>query len=229
MTLREDEFVTRIGKRLGALRAARNVRQQDAADRMGTALKNLQRIEAGGQNLTLRTIFRVCRAIGVSPEAAFNEDAEFLRSSPAVMRSSSPLPPRPVPVFRIAAAAGFARDGQLADVVGWAIIPVAVDERFFICRVEGDSMTPDVPAGSWNLFKRIVDVPTPGRIVLVELDQDELGGRYVVKRLQKAERRKGTLRLALTSTNDSYAPLVLESSNARLHIIAEHVEVVRAS
>ena len=229
MANREDEFVARVGRRLGALRAERGLKQQQVADRLEGALKNLQRIEGGRQNLTLRTIFRVTRALGVAPEAAVVEGAlgEFLKVEPGAIKSASPLAPRPVPVFRIEAAAGFARDGQLAEVVGWAILPQAVDERHFICRVEGDSMQPDVPSGSWNLFKRTIELPTPGKVVLVELDQFEVGGRYVVKRLDRLERRKGVLKLVLSSRNADYAPLTLESSPTTLRVLAEHVAVIR--
>lgn len=229
MADREDDFVARVGRRLGALRADQGLTQQVVADRLETALKNLQRIEAGRQNLTLRTIFRVSRALGVAPESAVAEDAssEFLKLEPGAIKSSSPLAPRPVPVFRIQAAAGFARDGQLAEVVGWAILPRAVDERHFICRVEGDSMQPDVPSGSWNLFKRATEPPTPGKVVLVELDQTEVGGRYVLKRLDRMDRRKGLLRLVLSSRNPAYPPLTLESSSSSLRLLAEHVAVLR--
>ncbi|OGQ10330.1 MAG: hypothetical protein A2138_12205 [Deltaproteobacteria bacterium RBG_16_71_12] len=130
MANREDDFVARVGRRLNALRVDRCLTQQQVADRLEVALKNLQRIEAGRQNLTLRTIFRVARALGVAPEAAVVGDAhgDFLKVEPGAIKSSSPLAPRPVPVFRIQAAAGFAREGQLAEVVGWAILPQAVDE-----------------------------------------------------------------------------------------------------
>ena len=231
MANREDEFVAHVGRRLGALRVEKGVTQQELADRLDTALKNLQRIEAGRQNLTLRTIFRVTRALGVSPESAVTENSksEFLKQEPGALKSSSPLPPRPVPIFRIEAAAGFARDGQLAEVVGWAILPQAVDERHFICRVAGDSMQPDVPSGSWNLFKRSLEPPTPGKVVLVELDQSEVGGRYVLKRLDRMERRKGALKLVLSSRNPAYAPLTLESSPSTLRLLAEHVAVLRHS
>jgi transcriptional regulator with XRE-family HTH domain len=59
-------FVRSVTRRIAAVRRARGLTQEAAAERYGTALKNWQRMEAG-QNLTLATLARVAQALGVPP------------------------------------------------------------------------------------------------------------------------------------------------------------------
>jgi transcriptional regulator with XRE-family HTH domain len=42
--------------------------QEQLASDLNTAVRNVQRIEGGTQNLTLRTIARIAAALGVTPE-----------------------------------------------------------------------------------------------------------------------------------------------------------------
>ena len=42
--------------------------QEQLAAALNTAARNVQRIEGGTQNLTLRTIARIAAALGVTPE-----------------------------------------------------------------------------------------------------------------------------------------------------------------
>jgi transcriptional regulator with XRE-family HTH domain len=59
-------LVKRVAQRVAAIRRAQGVTQEQLAERLGTAPRNIQRIEAG-QNLTLRTLERVAEALGVDP------------------------------------------------------------------------------------------------------------------------------------------------------------------
>jgi transcriptional regulator with XRE-family HTH domain len=61
-----DRFVRFVTQRIAAVRRARGMSQEEAAERYGTALKNWQRIESG-QNVTLSTLARVSAALGVTP------------------------------------------------------------------------------------------------------------------------------------------------------------------
>lgn len=74
-----DELVERVARNIAATRRARGLTQDDLAELMGTATKNLQRIEAG-QNLTLRTLARIAVALEVRA-------AELMRESAARMSS----------------------------------------------------------------------------------------------------------------------------------------------
>jgi transcriptional regulator with XRE-family HTH domain len=42
--------------------------QEDLADRLNTAVRNVQRMESGQQNLTLLTLAKIAKAIGVEPD-----------------------------------------------------------------------------------------------------------------------------------------------------------------
>ncbi len=42
--------------------------QEQLASELNTAVRNVQRIESGTQNLGLRTIARIAAALGVTPE-----------------------------------------------------------------------------------------------------------------------------------------------------------------
>lgn len=61
-----DRFVRRVTRRIAGLRRARGITQAQAADRLGVALKNWQRIEQG-QNLTLHTLARVAAVLDCTP------------------------------------------------------------------------------------------------------------------------------------------------------------------
>lgn len=226
-----DDIVHRVGRRIGELRRQRGLTQSELGERLGIAQKNVHRLESGTQNLTLRTIVKVARALEVDVEALLRAalpPRSFLQESHTALAISSQLAPRPVPVFRIAAAAGFARDGQLADVIGWALVDQPVDERYFVARVEGDSMTPTIADGAWCLFRRCTQTPHNGAVVLVERERDDGGGRYVVKRLQRFLRTDdGAIVVTLASDNDAYPELHWRGDSPDdVNVVAEFVEVV---
>jgi transcriptional regulator with XRE-family HTH domain len=64
----EKGFVERVARRIAEARRARGITQEDLAGRIETAPRSYQRIEAGQQNLTLRTIARIAAALDVAPE-----------------------------------------------------------------------------------------------------------------------------------------------------------------
>lgn len=150
MSLSADNLVLRIGRRIAALRKEKGLTQAQLAERLAIVQKNVHRLESGTQNLTLRTIAKIAHAIGVEIDdvLAPRGSPDFLQATQTALATTSRLAPRPVPVFDIVAAAGFARDGQLAAVQGWALVDQPVDERHFVVRVEGDSMMPQVAPGS---------------------------------------------------------------------------------
>ncbi|HEY3820124.1 MAG TPA: helix-turn-helix transcriptional regulator [Polyangiaceae bacterium] len=70
-----------IGRRIAELRADRGWTQAHFAEVLGIAVPNLQRVEQGRQNLTVRTLVRVARKLGCHPR----------------MLWEAPMTPRPKP------------------------------------------------------------------------------------------------------------------------------------
>lgn len=54
-----------VGRRIAEVRADRGWTQEQLAERLGIQTNNLQRMELGMQNLTLRSIVRVANGLGV--------------------------------------------------------------------------------------------------------------------------------------------------------------------
>jgi transcriptional regulator with XRE-family HTH domain len=51
-----DDTVRNVGRRVAELRAKAGLTQEQQAERLGFTLKYLQRIEGGGENLTVRSL-----------------------------------------------------------------------------------------------------------------------------------------------------------------------------
>ncbi len=69
-----NTFVRYVTGKLRELRKAQGVTGEELAERLGIAAQNLRRIEAG-QNITLRTLGRIARALGVKIEITFISNA----------------------------------------------------------------------------------------------------------------------------------------------------------
>lgn len=65
------DFVERVARRIAEIRKARGFTQESLAAELSIATKNLQRLESGGQNLTLRTIAKIAAVLSVEPEVFF--------------------------------------------------------------------------------------------------------------------------------------------------------------
>lgn len=68
-----QEFVLKVTRRISEIRREKGITQEELASRLGTATRNVQRIEAG-QNVTLHTLAKIANALDVDP-------GELLRSS----------------------------------------------------------------------------------------------------------------------------------------------------
>lgn len=55
-----------VTRRIGEVRRAKGVTQEELAARLGMAVRGFQRIEAG-QNITLHTLARIANALKVEP------------------------------------------------------------------------------------------------------------------------------------------------------------------
>ena len=183
---------------------------------------------------------------------------------PAAFQSAEPEAPRIVPfrpptvepsieqryddcvplVSMEAAAGGFGDPQDMMNTIEqyengeW----VTVDSRhrlrrgMFVAQVVGRSMEPDIPDGSWCLFRAPVEGTRQGKTVLVELRGDpdpDTGERYTVKRYT-SEKVEGDpdgdwrhTRITLSPTNPDYKPIILTAQeDEALRVIAEFLEVV---
>jgi len=60
-----DDTVKNVGRRVAELRAKAGLTQEQQAERLGFTLKYLQRIEGGGENLTVRSLVKIAAVFGV--------------------------------------------------------------------------------------------------------------------------------------------------------------------
>lgn len=67
----ESAVVERVAASIRRLRKARGMTGEGLAEALGIAPQNLRRIEAGQQNLTLRTLARIADALGLDVRVTF--------------------------------------------------------------------------------------------------------------------------------------------------------------
>jgi type I restriction enzyme R subunit len=147
------------------------------------------------------------------------------------------------PVYDLVAAAGaFGADApvnQLPGELGWMAVPesVRLTRDHFVARVEGHSMEPTIPHGSWCLFRTDRGGSRHGKLVLVwhrGLTDPAIGGEFSVKRYvsTKNQNPDGTwshreIRLEPLNPDPAYKPLVFDASaDGDLRVIAEFVCVL---
>ncbi|WP_304590734.1 helix-turn-helix domain-containing protein [Bacteroides acidifaciens] len=63
--MNEKEFLTKIGERIKAWRKKRKMEQQDLAAACNFEKSNMSRIEAGGSNMTFRTLLKISKALNI--------------------------------------------------------------------------------------------------------------------------------------------------------------------
>jgi transcriptional regulator with XRE-family HTH domain len=237
------ELVQFVGGRIKTLRQARGLTQDAVAEALGIASKNVQRLEAGRQNLTLVTLSHIADVLGVEPYELLTTTAATASSDMLLRRALRGLarqghevfpadaPPARggVPLMTLQAAAsrfGGARD---VEISGWIKLKGARASQLvgrFVAQVQGRSMAPTVPDGALALFKSPVSGPLEGRIVVAEWRQHsdpETGGSYVLKRVGSLEpRTRGGLQLRLRSDNPDFAPLFVDAEETSgFRVLAE--------
>jgi transcriptional regulator with XRE-family HTH domain len=248
MTDGHDDLAYRVARRIATKRRERGLSQEAFAAALGIAVKNVQRIESGKQNLSLATLERISAALGVVPEALLVGPLEAAERTPEprllarladagyVVRTATEVGRRPrnaVPVMTLRAAAGaFSRGARAVEVVGWVTLPRSSPppEGQFVAEVRGDSMEPLVPSGALCLFGRSGPAPFRKRVMLVSHDtfnDEDLGGPYAMKRVRSPKRlRDGRARIVLESINPARPPMVIDVGEGELRIIAELIRVL---
>ncbi|MBI3073009.1 MAG: helix-turn-helix transcriptional regulator [Deltaproteobacteria bacterium] len=69
--MRADRVLRAVGRRFAELRARRGLTQETLAERIGVSLKYLQRIEAGRENLTLKSLVELANTFRVKVDDLF--------------------------------------------------------------------------------------------------------------------------------------------------------------
>ncbi len=64
--MEEKELFVRVGEKIRELRNVKSVSQLELAERCDFEKSNMSRIEAGRTNLTLRSLNKISRALGVT-------------------------------------------------------------------------------------------------------------------------------------------------------------------
>lgn len=235
----DDALKLRVARQIARVRAEAGLTQEAFATALGIAVKNVQRLESGRQNLTLDTMARVTALFGI-------DVLDLLRAPPAPARVRSVSAAAwtdglveagvelvdadatgAVPVVTLRAIAGTLGEGQRVEARAWARLPgrrAPAPSGTFLARVLGASMEPRIPDGSWCEFATPVTTAPVDRVVLLEVrDVGDDDARYVVKRLERADGKPPRWRLA--SLNRNYEPIVVDRT--RVRALAELVRVLR--
>ena len=239
------EIVAFVAQRIKAIRIARGLTQDAVAEALGIASKNVQRLEAGRQNLTLKTLSLVADVLDVEPHelltsgdalASASSDVSLRRALRGLERlghtvyEADAQPARgAVPVMSLQAAASQFGGAQAVEVMAWIKLKGARQSQLtgrFVAQVHGRSMAPTVPSGALALFHGPVVGPLEGRIVAAEWREHtdpETGGAYVLKRVGSLEpRTAGGLQLRLRSDNPEFPPLFVDAEDtSSLRVVAE--------
>lgn len=163
--------------------------------------------------------------------------------SPEKFRLVSSVPPDEeyrvaVPVIDLDLKAGNLPGGRVAEPTGWVVLSGrrTLDERMFVARINGNSMEPRIPAGSWGLFRMLEGVGAATltldrRRVLIEVNGDHPmagEGRYVLKRVVVTRRsQEGEIEeIELRSDNPAFTPITIRVSQTDVVFRAEFLEVL---
>jgi transcriptional regulator with XRE-family HTH domain len=238
------ELLAAVAQQIKRLRVARGLTQEAMAESLEIAPKNVQRLEAGRQNLTLATLQNVADVLDVEPqellaplEPSRDADAASLaRAFRGLVKHGAEIahtrtrPKRDfLPLMTLQAAASRFGSAKEVEVKAWVKLrgarPSALEGRF-IAQIKGTSMQPTVPSAALGLFRAPVIGSLEGRIVLAELRgmaDPESGGAYALKRVGPIEsRREGGFRMHLLSDNPDFAPIIVEGERAtELRVVAE--------
>jgi phage repressor protein C with HTH and peptisase S24 domain len=143
-----------------------------------------------------------------------------------------------VPLYTLQAVAGGFSDVQDVEFDSWvemSNITRKLTTGMFVAKVDGKSMEPRIPDGSYCLFYKPVLGTREDKIVLAQhhsIDDPETGGSYTVKlyRNEKVYDKFGNWQhseIRLEPINPDYEPLVFpDAEEGELRIIAEFVDVL---
>ncbi len=218
--------------------------QEELGAKLETGAKNVQRMEAGKQNLGLHSLAKIAAALTVDPMSLLAPPgsglpwlrdggrASLLRALATVdWRSASaelPRPPGSIPFLTLRAAASPPIPNDEPEVIAWLLPPKEAPRtsaRWFVAQVSGASMEPKIPNGSLCLFRPVAGNDYVDRVLLVQhrgVADLDTGGSFAVKRIARVSRNKSGTTVVLESVNQRFKPIVIESrTDDELRPIAE--------
>ena len=142
-----------------------------------------------------------------------------------------------LPRYSVAVAAGKFLENQEVESEGWEEAPpgLRLTPEMFVARIEGRSMEPRIPDGSFCIFRGNVTGSRQGRLVLVEYQGGGANDRYTIKRYSsvKVRRADGSQdesweheRIHLEPLNPEFDSWDLDPEENRFRILAEFVQVL---
>lgn len=142
-----------------------------------------------------------------------------------------------LPLYSLAAAAGYFGTGEAAEPQGWVEADGIgrLNERMFVCRVVGHSMEPAIHDGDYTVFRARPTGTCDGKIVLAQyrgIADPNTGGSFTVKRYasEKEIAEDGGwrhTRVVLSPLNPDYEPIVVSADEAEdMQIVAEFITVL---
>lgn len=145
--------------------------------------------------------------------------------------------PDAIPLFPHYAAAGDFVEQDMKDEAEWVVLngSRAVDERYFVLKVVGESMNKRIPNGAYCLFKKYEGGTRENLIVLAQHSEgayeDEPVGltvkRYSAEKKQQAGRLVNVqVKLSPESEDASFEPITIDPESDEVQILAEFVEVL---
>ena len=85
-----EQILIRLGRRVAELRAASGRTQEALAEELDVSAAYLQRVEAGAENLTVRSLVRLARHLAVDVQALFDPPASTGRRPGRPRRPAAP-------------------------------------------------------------------------------------------------------------------------------------------
>ncbi len=224
-----------VGRRVAELRVSRGWTQQALAERYGRSHGYIQAVERGAENLGIDSLVRLADVLGVGVATLFfrpHLERKVGRPSKQAGRlpfrevepQPSDLYQRCVPLVSLEARAGTHAGARAVEIAAW-VEPHAkarLTAGMFVAQIVGESMEPEVPSGSYCLFRAVGQTPPSGAIVLAQHrtgDDPDDAGAYVLKRLVVA---KGKARLE--SRQRGVAPIELSPEGDGWTLVAVMVE-----
>jgi HTH-type transcriptional regulator/antitoxin HipB len=188
-----------VARRIAAARRAKGLTQEALAAQLGLATRNLQRLESGKQNLTLGTVERVARAIGVPALELLPRLSDDDGLLVAADHGGRPNVVPVVPLSRVSLA--FAAPERCANA--WMLVRGEVPAASVVVHADDDTLAPLAPRGSYALLAPPPERLVPGVVVLWAL----AGNRRLLSLLAGLE---------LLVTGDSVAVLEDRSTRGRM-------------
>ncbi len=138
-----------------------------------------------------------------------------------------------LPRYSLAVAAGpFLTNSEDIAAEEWVEAPadLKLSEDMFIARIQGHSMEPRIPDGSFCVFHKNVAGSRSGRLVLVRNSELADDNQYTVKRYlsEKKMSEEGFVqtRIRLESLNPAYPSWDLDQDEDKYQVVAEFVRVL---